>query len=48
MSTAPEEVQENVTLDRKVKDGLIVGKNWPKFDSNTGKHEQYERCVLDK
>ena len=48
MSTSPEEVQYNITLDQQGKDGGIVGKQWPKFDSGPRKHDHYERCVLEK
>ena len=48
MSTSPEEVQDNVTIYQQGKDGECFCKQWPKFDSDTGKHEHYERCVLEK
>ena len=48
MSNSPEEVEDNVTLDHQVNYGGIVGKQWPKFDSDPVKHEHYEICVLDK
>ena len=35
-------------LNQQVKDGGIIGKQWPKFDSDPGKHEHYEICVVDK
>ena len=48
MSTLPEQVQENVTLDQNLKDGIIVGKQWPQFDSDTGKCDHYDRYFFYK
>ena len=48
MITLTEELQDNFTLEQKGKYGGIVVKQWPKFDSNPGKHENDERYVLEK
>ena len=37
MYTLTEEIQDNVRLNQKGNYRGIVGKQWPKFDSNTGK-----------